>query len=447
MALPPLLSALGRVADRGQHRFHMPGHAGRDVLGLSALLGPDWALRHDQSEVDGLDVLSEPTDTLKASQAWVAACVGVAQSFYLVNGATAGLQTALLASLRPGDRVLLPRNVHRAVISALVLTGAEPVWFLPDWDANWGLWLPLPPVDALLAQHRPRALVVTSPTYEGLGSNIPELLHSCRQHDCLLIVDEAHGGLWPFSHRLPESACNQGADAVIQSLHKTAGSLTQSAVLHLPFGSRLEPVAVQQALNAVQTTSPSYLLLASLEAAVHTLTTQPQLLNGLLDQVAALRHVLSQQLTGIQLYPTPSDPTKLYLHAPGCAGTVWGERVEAQGRIACEAITEAGVLYLAGLGLQGSDFAALQHALLAEDAQLTGPPPVPALPVGLPVQAMTPRDAFFAPGQTVPADLAVGRVAKETVVHCPPGIPVVVPGEVIQPEHRPLLPDTLWVVC
>jgi arginine decarboxylase len=459
---PPLIQALLNYDQHQRRRFHVPAHAG------SRLLPPDWDLlcdpyRYDLTEVEGLDVLSEPTECLADSQAAIAGLLDVAHSFFLVNGASVGLMAAMLAVVRPGDKVLLPRNVHRSVLSGLILAGAEPVWMLPERLSEWGLWGAVPPeaVEAALQQNPDvTALFITSPTYEGIGSDVQALAQICRAHQVYFIVDEAHGGLWPFSAELPASACRLDCDAVIHSMHKTGGSLTQSALAHLPKGSRINPQVFQQALNTLQTTSPSYLLLASLEAACHALSLPAgqERIAGLIERVRALRADLHAHFQHYRLFEPQDlpawDPCKLYLVNPGVSGEEWGPRIEAGERIAYESASPHGVLYLAGLGLEADDFEYFRQVMLQEDqrfaSRCTALPPVDPVdkdtPVLLPEMAMLPREAFFAPGERVAKSQAIGRVAKETVVHCPPGIPVLMPGERVTSIHLPYLPPYVLVV-
>lgn len=454
----PLARAVRHYPKLNRNRFHVPGHSGREIFSVPGLT-PE-AHRHDLTELEGMDVLSEPSGCIAEAQRLTAERFGVRDSFFLVNGSTAGLQAAMLSILKPGDRVLLPRNVHRSVISGLILTGAEPIWFLPEWLPDWGLWGSVSPETVethLMRDPHIRALVLTSPTYEGLGSDIRRISEICRQHDCLLIVDEAHGSLWPFSNRLPASACRFDCDAVVHSLHKSAGSLTQSAVAHLPETSRIDPGVFQQALNTLQTTSPSYLLLASLDAASAFLGSDEgrQRIEAMLDQVIALRGEIQREVTGFRLFEPAGlslwDPTQLYLVSRHESGEDWGVRVEEAHGVSFESVNLFGTLYKAGIGLEPQDYRALLDALKAEDAVYVRENPAPFefpdYPVNmLPEMVLLPRDAFFAPGTRLPADDAVGRIARETVVHCPPGIPVLMPGERIRERHRSGLPETVLVV-
>lgn len=457
---PPLVQALAAYDRLQRRRFHVPAHAG------SSLLPPNWDLirdpyRFDLTELEGLDVLSEPSGCLQEAQERIAGLFGVAQSYFLVNGASVGLMSAMLALVKPGEKVLLPRNVHRSVLSGLILSGTEPVWFLPERLEDWGLWgaVTVEQVQSQLDMHPDiRALFITSPTYEGIGSDVAALAELCRERNVLLVVDEAHGGLWNFSDRLPESACRFACDAVIHSMHKCGGSLTQGALAHLPEGSRIDPHGFQQALNTLQTTSPSYLLMASIEAACHYLASDPgqKQVEALLDRVDGFRLSLFSALRPLRLFAGADkrlwDPTRLWFGSPVESGESWGPRLEEEQRVAYESVSPYGVLYLAGLGLEAADFDYLYDVIRAENDRQRkegSENPVPEVgdpTVAVPDVVMSPRDAFFAAGEKVPAEWAVARVAKETVVHCPPGIPVLLPGERVREEHVGFLPEEVVVV-
>lgn len=454
LARGPLSQALEHYQTHERRRFHMPGHMGRSLVDVPGIT--EAAYRSDLTELDGLDVLSEPEGRIQESQQQAAKTFGAARSFFLVNGASVGIQAAMLAGLKPGNKVLLPRNVHRSVLSGLIITGAEPIWLLPDPLPDWGIWGAVNPetVEGLLRQYPDvKALVIASPTYEGIGSDTAALSAICRKHGALFIVDEAHGSLWPLSERLPDSALNTDCDAVIHSLHKAAGSLTQSAIAHLPTGSRVDPERYQQALNTLHTTSPSYLLLASLDATVAFLGSDAgrRRIDTLLDETRRLRDMLDNRLRHFRLL-SPVDTerlgmTKLYLTSPDESGESWGYRMEAKRQLAFEAVSPYGVLYQCGIGLsrEDADFFIAQFA--AEDAGMpeTSGKPAWQAPV-LPRISLTPREAFFAPGERLPKRACAGRISRETVVHCPPGIPVLMPGEVIAADQLPLLPDTVDVV-
>lgn len=461
----PLVAAIEQYLNLERRRFHVPAHSGFSPLPQGLDLVRRDPFRYDLTEVEGLDVLSEPAGCLLEAQRRAAGLYGVAHSYFLVNGASVGLMAAMLSVAGPGDQVLLPRNVHRSVLGGLILSGAEPVWMLPEALEDWGLWgaVSVESVQAALRAHpRVKALFLSAPTYEGLGSDVAALAETCRARGVKLVVDEAHGGLWPFSEAMPPSACQMKVDAVIHSLHKSVGSLTQTALAHLPHGSGIDPAGFQQALNLLHTTSPSYLLMANLDATIGWLGGEDfrARLRAWLLSVSELRQDLQRELKVLRLFVPPQeqfwDPAKLYFVHPFESGEDWGPRLEETGPVAYESASPYGVLYLANIGLGPEDYAAFRRAMLAEDARWQANPeseirePLAikdfARHAVLPEMAMTPREAFFAPGEAIPSVAAQGRVAKETVVHCPPGIPVLMPGERIQARHVPLLPETVMVL-
>jgi arginine decarboxylase len=488
----PLIDAMNQYERLERLRFTVPGHAGVDVIEKTLSIKIPGISQEsycfDQTEVEGLDVLSTPSECLRDTQQLAASIFGVAHSYFLVNGSTVGIEAAMLACLKPGDTVLVPRNVHRSVVSGMVLTGAIPRWVFPEWLESWGLWgaLSVETIrDAFLRDPSIRAVVLTSPTYEGVGSDIQAIAKVCQEYHAFLLVDEAHGSLWPFSNQLPPSACHLGADVVIQSLHKSAGSLTQTALAHLPIGSKMSPDAFQEALNTLHTTSPSYLLLASLEASCAFLGSDAGkvLIESFTTHLQGFRRQFAQDLRFFQLFEGPSsrveggrsdsdfetsfdfafDFTKLYVKTRLEWGEHWAPRMELNRNLAYESTNGLGALYLPGLGLKEQDYHKFLEAFRAEEVayrlkttvgQLSQNDslenlendfiPPPQLP--FPISKVTPREAFFLPGETVNASDSIGRVAKNTVVQCPPGVPFLLPGEIVQPDHLPYLPPIISVV-
>ncbi|MEM0950512.1 MAG: aminotransferase class I/II-fold pyridoxal phosphate-dependent enzyme [Cyanobacteria bacterium P01_H01_bin.74] len=466
-------------------RFHVPGHAGNGTLFKKRLaLGSETAFQFDLTEVDDLDVLSEPTGCIAESQAWAAEIFGVQRSYYLINGASVGLMAAMLTALKAGDKVLVSRNCHRSVINGLVLTGAQPVWVLPnaDYYSQWGFWGALS-IDALetAKKRQPdcKALILPSPTYEGIGSDIAAIATWCQKNNLLLIVDEAHGSLWPFFENLPVSAAHFACDVVVQSLHKSATSLTQTAIAHLPHGSRIDPAAFQQALNVLQTTSPSYLLLASLESTVGFLASAKgkATISNCFQWVKQFRQKAKAQLNAFSVFSPQTeearnywDPAKLVIKHHNqhhiTPPDQWAIPLETQPNgIAYESINHRSALYMGNIGLTAADFDRLLEALhayegsdfslLKEISKPAESPDIEKIDIEkidvekteanfsdrsfLPQMALSPRAAFFSQGSPLMPEAAVGKIAKEVIASCPPGIPVLLPGEIITERHLPYL--------
>ena len=471
----PVVSALLNYKTLNRRRFHVPAHAGLPLgnhfQALSQQLGFSSALLDvDLTELDGLDVLSIPEGCIAESQALTAERYGVAHTFYSINGTSGGLHACLLASFQPDDAVLTPRNAHRSIIAGLVLAGLNPVWCEPIWYADWGLWGGLSPkiVEQAFKQNpKIKGVIITHPTYEGLATDLEAIAKLCKTHNKRLIVDEAHGALFAWHKAFPQSACELpeaiSADAIVQSPHKTGGSLTQSAWVHLPKGSAISVGRMQQALNHLQTTSPSYLLLASLDLASAWLASVD-------FQQALQRQLLRVQRLERQFQAVPSvrllrkthfpvlaggrpalDETRFYLRHATLSGETVAEILETERGLSYESCNPYGALYLTSFQHGEADFQAFadgftwvdEQSVIEEIQHEKAFEPVKQASFMMPEVALSPRNAFFHEDvETVTLAEAQGRISAETIVRCPPGIPVLLPGERIQPSHLSLLGQT-----
>ncbi|HIK26331.1 MAG TPA: aminotransferase class I/II-fold pyridoxal phosphate-dependent enzyme [Thermosynechococcus sp. M46_R2017_013] len=412
--------------------LHVPGHQrGR---GMEPLLRALWgtALAQDLSELPALDNLAQPTGVLREAQAAVAAVAGSDRAWFLVNGATGGLLAALLATLNPGDRVLVGRNVHRSVTAGLVLTGAKPVYLGVRVDPQWGLPLPVTKevvAAGLAAYGDAKAVVLVSPTYEGLCSPLVEIAQCVHEHGLPLIVDEAHGSHFRYHPAFPVTALAAGADVVVQSWHKTLGTLTQTAVLHLQ-GERIAPERLSQALNLVQTTSPSYWFLAALERAGYQMAQQGQeIYERLLRWVNRYEWPLPRwQAPGI-----PQDPLRLTLGTwpIGLTGFELDELLQPQ--IMAEFPSGRSLTFCLGLGTTQAMLETLADRLNTIYTEYRHHAPL--APLSLPPSSnlqespCSPRDAYFCPQVSVPLKSALNQISAETISPYPPGIPTVIAGE------------------
>ncbi len=458
----PLLDCLQHTARADRAAFHTPGHKqGQGApAALVELLG-QAALRADLPELPELDNLFAPEGVIEQAQELAAAAFGAEQSWFLANGSTCGLEAAVLASCNPGEKLILPRNVHQSVWSALVLSGALPVWVEPDFDPDWGIAHCLTPAQvqaALLAHPDAKAVLVVSPTYHGICGNLAAIAELTHQQGLPLLVDEAHGAHFAFHPELPPAALSAGADLSVQSIHKTLAALTQAAMLHVQ-GERIDRQRLASALRLLQSTSPNYLLLASLDAARRQMALEgEQLLGETLRQTAAAKQQISQipGLSILQPLDKPGcwalDPLRLTVGVIGLGMTGFAadEILHQKLRVTAELPALHSLTFIITFGNSAADLKQLVEALqqLAAESpaalaagsvglELSSPPvlaPVlPVLPV-LPVSpSLSPRDAFFATAQRLPIEQVVGQLSAELVCPYPPGIPILFPGEVITP--------------
>lgn len=453
---PPLIAQLRQLA-QGYRGFHTPGHQrGR---GAPASLRAWWGeavFTADLAEIPGLDNLAQPEGILRSAQARVAEIFGAEHTWFLVNGATAGVLASLLAVHRENGCIILPRHVHQSVIHGLILTGAKPIFILPEWDAQQQVWGGIDPgkLTAILASQNHssiNALVLNSPTYKGVCGAVRECIEIAHKYNIPVIVDEAHGAHFPFHPQLPDSALTLGADLVIHSTHKVLTSLTQSALLHHQ-GQRIRPQRISQCLRLVQSSSPSYLLLASLVATAEQMADQgetlfTQLLTQLTWFIPAINHIPgfnTLKISPDQIGFTAQDPTRLVIQTTdlGITGFALDELLHEQYKITAEFPDYGDLTFILSPSHTEADLQSLVQALQAISAKrllkpLTSLPPLPVVTEAV----MSPREAFFAPQRMLPWREAVGQISAATVSPYPPGIPVLLPGEWIAPEVVDYLQD------
>lgn len=331
--------------------FTTPSHCGVGFGDFAKLVGQK-VFGYDFSEIDNLDNIRNPQGILKKSQEKAAEIYDSKASFYLYNGSTSGILALMLSILNENDKVLIPRNSHISVLNGLILSRAEGVFFEPESDLDFDVPKPISPslIESKLAKNNDvKALIITNPTYEGVVSDVPKIAQICEKRGIILIVDEAHGALWNFSDKLPISAILAGADASVQSLHKTAGALTQSSILHISKNSKILPKKVQESLNLINSTSPSYLLLASIESAIAFLTSKKGAmeLDKTIDEILKIREKLSK-IEGVKILEN-KDFTKIFLKIERFSGYELSERLSKY-HIEDELANEKGVLLLCGLG-------------------------------------------------------------------------------------------------
>lgn len=445
----PLFHGVAAHARKRTLPFHIPGHkrgAGmhpqfRDFIGENALA-------IDLVNIAPVDDLHHPRGMIKEAQELAAKAFGAERTFFSVQGTSGAIMAMVLASVGPGDKVLVPRNVHKAVITAIVLAGAHPVFMIPEFDYDRGVahGVSLATVRRNLEAHSDiAAVLIVNPTYFGVCADVQGIAELAHAYGVPLLVDEAHGAHLYFHPDLPMSAMAAGADAAATSMHKLGGSLIQSSVLNVQ-GPRISAERVQAILSMMTTTSTSYLLLASLDAARSYLATQgKRLFTRTIALAQAAREAINQtpglsclgpDIIGDRSSSYDLDVTKLCVTVTGLGLT--GIEVEGLLRerygIEVELSDMYNVLCLITPGDTSESVGRLVEALQAIAREHYAHRPVRDVRVRvpeMPPMVMSPRDAFYAPTESVLLEESVERIMAEFVMVYPPGIPILQPGEMV----------------
>ncbi|MDO8188341.1 PLP-dependent transferase [Conexibacter sp. JD483] len=433
----PYLEALAAHGQRKPGRMHVPGHGGGSGAdpALLALLG-DAPFRVDlPRDLSGVDAGPSPTPYDQAEEL-AAAAHGAGRTWFLTNGATQGNHAICLALAGDGARVLVQRNCHGSVVDGLVLSGAEPAYALPEYDARLGIAGPVTPATlrAALAEDRRIAVVVlVSPTYYGEVADVAACAQVAHEAGAVLVVDGAWGPHFGFHPALPQCPLRLGADVLLTSTHKHAGSLTQSAMLHVAPGREAIQARLERSVRMLRSTSPSSLLLASLDASRRQLALRGgRVLGDAIAVAARLRERLAA-LPGCAVRDA-ADPLRVAvdIRGTGAAAEALAEALRDGHDVHPELVTPTCLLFVVPLGLTpdgADDVADALAAAIAETASVTDRLyPVVGAPA-LPAVAISPRAAFLGATEVVPRTAAVGRICAEAISAYPPGIPLLLPGE------------------
>jgi arginine/lysine/ornithine decarboxylase len=442
----PLYDSLRRFVERGQAPFYSPGHKGGRSL-------DPWFREHiadlDLNNLPDTDTLHCPEGPILEAERLIADAWGVGESFILVQGSTSGNIAVALSALRRDDPVLVARNAHKSVLAGLVQVGARPIWLEPRWDETFGVahGLDTEVVERAFSESHAKALWALHPTYYGTTGDIAALAATCRRHDARLLVDGAHSPHFTFHPDLPSPAEKSGAVATVQSVHKILSGLSQAAVLHID-PDVLDPAAVRRGLQLIQTTSPHFAIMASIDLARRQMMLHGrELLDETLDRarraavrlaaIPGLTVLRPEHLTGAGTGLHQLDETKLLIGTAGLAvdardvvarlNRVHGVQPELSGAGHVLCITTIGNTE-ADMDRLVAGFAdVVEHSGLRPTGQSSGL--VADLLSVRPEMVLTPREAFFAEEESVPLTGASGRIAAEPITPYPPGIPLVMPGE------------------
>lgn len=438
----PIYEALERFKQMRVVPFDVPGHKhGKGNPELTRFLG-ESCVSVDVNSMKPLDNLIHPVSVIKEAEELAAEAFGASHAFFMVGGTTSAVQGMVLSVCKKGDRIILPRNVHRSVINALVLCGAEPVYVSPEVDTRLGisLGMSMAQVERAIRAHPDAvAILVNNPTYYGICSDLPGIVKLAHAHGIKVLADEAHGTHFYFGKNLPAPAMAAGADMAAVSMHKSGGSLTQSSILLT--GPAMNAGYVRQIINLTQTTSGSYLLLSSLDISRRNLS-----LRGETEfaRVSALAQYAREEINAIGDYDAFSkelvngdsvfdfDVTKLSVHTLdiGLAGVEVYDLLRDEYDIQIEFGDIGNILAYVSLGDSKQNVERLVGAL-SEIRRLYRRDKAGMLTQEYisPQVVTTPQHAFYAEKESLPLAKAEGRVCSEFVMCYPPGIPILAPGE------------------
>ena len=440
----PLATAMQNYSNDGALAFHTPGH--KQGLGAHQLLKnliTAEGLRQEVSLMEELDDLHSSRTCIKDAENLAAQLWNADEVLFIVNGTTCAIQTMILATLKPGELVFVPRNSHRSVMAGIILAGAIPI-FLPV-EFSQKLKIPLNVTVETLQRAikkfpQARALILTSPNYYGVAADVQKISEMLHAAGMLLLVDEAHGAHLKFCEELPISATDAGADFAAQSTHKILGSLTQTSMLMV---RKKFVESARRAASLLQSTSPNYLLLASLDIARLQMQLEG---NEKISAAVQLSKNLREEINlidGLKTFDAVEnfslDLTKVTVNVEdlGLTGIDAEKILRHKLKIQCELSDAFNLLFLITYADNVEKISKLVDALKS----LTAYKKISAAPINFttaPAEIskceVSPREVFFAKNKSVPLENSVGKICAEEITFYPPGIPILNPGEIVTPQ-------------
>jgi arginine decarboxylase len=448
----PIIDALQEWVNNSHAPFYTPGH--KLGIGMNPILTERWGAAvfgWDLPELPGLDNLQAPAGVISQAQTLAAAVFGAQQTWFLVNGSTTGVIAAILATCGEGEKIILPRNIHSSAIAGIIHAGAVPIFINPEYDRQLDIAHSITPdsVKLALEQHPDaKAVMVVYPTYYGACGDLAAIAEIVHDYQIPLLVDEAHGAHFGFHPDLPPAALTKGADLAVQSTHKLLGSLTQSAMLHVN-SSLIDVEKIGRSLRLLQSTSPSYLLLASLDAARQQMALNgeklmtetielAQIASAEIDRIVGLSVVkLDQNIPGCKYL----DPTRITVTVTGLnlTGFAADDILTSEFGIVAELPSMRHLTFIISLGNRKKDIDRLIWGLTQLASKYAKNTPLNLEYIDLQDQVLTrmaiiPRQANQSPQISVSANLAIGQISAESICPYPPGIPILIPGEIITVE-------------
>ncbi len=445
-----LLNELKKLSKRNMVSFHVPGHKDGKLLERYSVAMGNNIGKLDITEIHGSDNLHAPEGIIKEAQERARKFYGGDYTFFLVNGTTCGVISMIMAVTNPGDKIIVPRDCHKSVINGIILGGLAPVYVKPEIDSALSLSMGITPqsIESTIKEYPDiKAVIITYPNYYGVCSDIQKIAEIVHRYDKVFLVDEAHGSHFKLSDKLPISALDAGADIVVQSTHKTLPALTQASMLHAKDG-RVDIDKLKFMLSLNQSSSPSYLLMASLDLAMAIVGEEGNFLmeklldnlNNFIDEVKKIQglEILSKEIIG-KHGVKDIDRTKITINMKklGIEGTRLEEILRKKYNIQIEMADIHNILVVSSIANEKNDFNRLFKALraIANDKGIVHRKTlIPEFSFMIPKIGFLPREALYREKESIPFIKSVGRASGEYIIPYPPGIPLICPGEIISEE-------------
>ena len=435
-----IVDKLEQLRDEDIISFHVPGHKmGKifDKLGYNNILEKIYTL--DTTEIEGTDNLHNAKEVIKQSQERASRVFNSDKTIYLVNGSTCGIQAAIMSTCPPKSKIIVNRDCHQSVINSCILGDITPVYIDSEIcrETNILKGINYSKAKEIIDNNLDaKAIILTYPTYYGETYNLRDICNYAHYKDMIVIVDEAHGAHLELSDRLPKSAINLGADIVIQSTHKTLPSFTQSSMVHIK-GNRVDYNKLLSILRIIESSSPSYLFMSSLELAVDIYEKHgKELMESLLNNIDKFKDKFKSN-HDVYIY-NEMDKTKIFISLKniGMTGYELDEILRSEYKMQCELSNHYGVLLICTIGNEEEDFICLETALkdILNKYKNKGSIEDTDYPVSIPKMKLTPREAFYKEKKRVKLKDSIGKISGEYIIPYPPGISLISPGEIISEE-------------
>lgn len=442
----PIVNKLIEYMNDNSVRFHMPGHKGRNSLFDWSKLIP----MIDVTEIEGTDNLHNPTGVIKESQKLAAKVFGAKHTLFSVNGTTAGIYAAILSVTKPGDKILIQRNCHKSVYNALIFGKLEPIYIYPAYDYENNIETGISPhdIEELLIKHNDiKAVVITYPTYYGVCSDIKKIAQIVKKYNKILVTDEAHGSHFKFSDRLPITALEAGADITVQSIHKTLPAFTQSSMIHVG-SEKVDIQRLEEKLSMFQSTSPSYILMASLDMARAYMEIEgKEKLNIMLNKIDFLKEYL-RKYSNIKIFDynnmknenfSDFDNSKLLINLTKLS--ISGKQLEEILRKKYNIVLEMSDLYygLAMITVMDNEEDIEKLMLAIEDIcksynEDNYENKIFKFKTIIPKKKLEIYEVDLLDKTTISLAHSENEVSGEFIIPYPPGIPIICPGEIMTKE-------------